>query len=117
MNAQLSLLDSDEGQLLAIQGLNRAVTKADKDYTDWSTRCWKWFLVWLGKKPVGHHFMIESFRSDALAWGKIEEPQSQRAFGFLSKRAVKMNLISAAGTAKTKSKGSHSTPANVWRKL
>lgn len=114
---QLTILDSDEGQLLATEGLTRAVTKADKDYTDWSSRCWNLFLRWLGKKPVGFKFMIESFRIDALAWGKIEEPQSQRAFGFLSKRSVKMNLITAAGTAKTKSKGSHSTPANVWRKL
>lgn len=114
MNTQLTILS---GEQLATQGLQNAVNKADHDYTNWSERCWQWFIKWLSKKPTGHHFLIEDYRRDVLAWNKIEKPNSDRAFGFISKRAVKMNLITSAGTAKTKSKGSHSTPANVWRKL
>lgn len=110
-------LNAFEGQALATEGLNRAVTKADNDHPQWSERCWQWFLVWFGKKQKGSEFMIETFRRDVLAWGKIEKPNSDRAFGFISKRAVKEGLIVGAGTAKTKSKDSHGTPANVWRKL
>lgn len=110
-------LNAFEGQALATEGLNRAVTKADNDHPQWSDRCWNLFLRWLGKKQQGHHFLIEDFRIDVFLFRKIEEPQSNRAFGFISKRAVKEGLIVGAGTAKTKSKGSHSTPANVWRKL
>lgn len=112
---QLSILD--EGQALAEEGLARAVTKANNDHPEWSERCWNLFLRWLGKKPVGYHFLIEEFRILAIEWKKIEEPNSNTAFGFVSKRAVKMKIIEGVGTAKTKSKGSHSTPANVWRKL
>lgn len=114
MSSNLNIL---EGERLSDVGLQMAVNKADRDYTDWSERCWQLFLKWLGKKPVGYQFLVEEFRIAALEWKKIEKPNSDRAFGFISKRAVKMNLIISAGTAKTKSKGSHSTPANVWRKL
>lgn len=114
---QLSILDSDEGSLLATEGLTRAVNKADKDYTDWSDRCWNLFLRWLGKKPVGYKFMVEDFRSDLVKHNMIEMPNSNRAFGFISKRAVNLRLIVSAGKAKTKSSKSHQANAEVWQKI
>lgn len=99
------------------KGLARAVEKADRDYTDWSDRCWELFLKWLGKKQTGRHFQVEEFRRDCMLWGKIEEPQSNRAFGFISKRAVKMNLIVSVGKAKTKSKTGHGCNSEVWMKI
>lgn len=114
MNTQLLI---SEGDKLATQGLTRAVSKADHDYTDWSDRCWQLFLKWLGKKPVGYHFQVEEFRQDCMKWGKIEEPASNRAFGFISKRALSQRLIVSAGKAKTKSSKSHSANAEVWRKI
>lgn len=114
MNQQITILSGDQ---LATQGLQRAVTKADNDYTDWSDRCWDLFLKWLGKKPVGFHFLVEDFRNDLLTWNKIEAPENNRVFGFISRRAVSQRLIVSAGKAKTKSSKSHSANAEVWRKI
>lgn len=109
--------NTTQGEILATEGLNRSVTKADRDYSDWSIRCWQLFLKWLSKKPVGYHFLVEEFRRDCLTWNKIEEPASNRAFGFISRRALSMKLIESAGKAKTKSVKSHSANAEVWRKI
>lgn len=99
------------------KGLTRAVEKADRDYKDWSDRCWHWFLIWLAKKPTGFHFQIEDYRIVVLTWKKIEEPPSNRAFGFISKRAVKQELIVSVGKAKTKSKTGHGCNSEVWMKI
>lgn len=112
---QLSILD--EGQALATEGLNRAVTKANNDHPEWSDRCWQWFLKWLAKKSVGYEFLVEQFRNDVLAWGKIEKPNSATAFGFIAKRAKAQRLIVSAGKANTKSVKSHSANAEVWVKV
>lgn len=117
MKEQLNILDVIEAERRADEGLERSVNKADRDNKDWSDRCWDLFKKWLSKKQPGFHFMIEEFRNDCFKWGKIEKPNSNTAFGFLSKRAEKQNLITGAGTAKTKSINSHGTPANVWIKV
>jgi hypothetical protein len=110
-------LNITEAEQAATEGLTRSVEKADRDYSGWSERCWQLFLKWLSKKQVGFHFQVEEFRSDLMAWNKIEEPNSNRAFGFISKRALNQRLIVSAGKAKTKSKTSHSANAEVWRKI
>lgn len=114
MSSNLNIL---EGEKLAEVGLQRAVTKANHDYTNWSERCWHLFLKWLGKKPVGYQFLVEEFRNDLLTWNKIEAPENNRVFGFISRRAVSQKLIVSAGKAKTKSSKSHAANAEVWRKI
>src|SRR5688572_12683848 len=111
---QLNITESEQA---ATEGLARAVEKANRDYSDWSERCWQLFLKWLSKKQVGFHFQVEEFRADLMTWNKIEEPQSNRAFGFVSKRALSQRLIVSAGKAKTKSKTAHGANSEVWRKL
>lgn len=115
----MNLLDPIQGEALATEGLARAVNKADRDHPDWSERCWNLFLRWLGKKPVGFHFMVEMFREDLVKHNMIEMPHSNRAFGFISRRAtsVTYNLIESAGKAKTKSKTGHRCNAEVWKKI
>lgn len=114
---QLSLLNQPQGSVLADEGLTKAVDKADRDHPEWSERCWQLFLRWLSKKQPGHHFLIEDFRNDCMKWEMIEEPNSNRAFGFISKRAVNQKLIVSAGKAKTKSSRGHGANAEVWSKI
>lgn len=114
---QLNILDVIEAERRADEGLNRSLNKADFDYPQWRERCWQLFLKWLDKKPVDFFFMVETFREDCIKWNKIEMPQSSRAFGFISRRAVSQNLIRSAGKAKTKSVKSHSANAEVWQKV
>jgi hypothetical protein len=106
-----------EGEIAAMQGLTRAVSKADRDHPSWSDRCWNLFQKWLSKKQVGFHFQIEDFRIDLYKFDKIEKPNSDRAFGFISKRASGMNLIKSVGKAKTKAKSAHRANSEVWVKL
>src|SRR5687768_14866655 len=107
-------LNFTDAEILATEGITRAVNKANRDYSDWSERCWQLFLKWLSKKQVGFHFQVEEFRFDCEKWGKIEEPGSKRAFGFISKRALNQRLIVSAGKAKTKSKTAHGANSEVW---
>lgn len=106
-----------EAQRLAVEGLDRAVKKADSDHPDWSTRCWALFLRWIGKKPVGFKFQVENFRQDLYKYNMIEKPQSDRAYGFISRRAVSQGLVVSTGKAKTSSTTAHSANAEVWMKI
>lgn len=110
-------LDIIQAEKKRDEGIKNAVTKADFDNKDWSVRCWELFLKWLGKKEPGFHFMIENFRDDVYKWGKLEKPNSDRAYGFLSRRAGSQKLIRSAGKAKTKSTSSHRANAEVWVKI
>jgi hypothetical protein len=108
--------DAQRGEELARAGMELAVETANAEHPKWSERCWKLFWQWLNKKPRYHEFMIEDFRQDLYKYDLIEKPKSDRAYGFLSKRAVKQGLIMHAGTAKVKNSNAHGTPANVWVK-
>lgn len=110
------VFDMVEGKRLAEQGLERAVMKADDMVIGWSERCWQLFWQWLNRKPRYFEFMVEDFRAYCYHYDLIEKPNSERAFGMLSVKAVKLNIIEFAGTRKVKNKKAHSTPANVWRK-
>ena len=113
---QGSLFDTD-GETLATAGMELAKETADKKVKDWSKLCWQLFLVWLRRRQRYHEFMIEDFRLYLYKYDLIEKPPSERAFGFISKRALKYGWIEHSGrTAKVKNKLAHATPANVWRK-
>jgi hypothetical protein len=106
--------DFERSQKLGEIGLYVAVNNAGPD---WSERCWELFKRWISKKPVGFEFQVERFRADLYKFNMIEKPPSERAFGFISKRAVKEGLIECAGTGKCANVKAHSTPVNKWRKI
>lgn len=117
LNKQLNIFDQPaDGARLAEVGLELAVETADKASVKWSERCWMLFYQWLNKKPRYFEFMIEDFREYLDKYDLLETPPSKRAFGFISKRAIKRELIVHAGIARVKNPGAHATPANVWRK-
>lgn len=121
MSTQLSILSilakEGEGILLARRGLNLAVEKADRDNEGWSEKCYNLFLEWLKEKPVGFTFMVESFRNHIERNMKIETPHSRRAYGMVSKRALKDQLIKYFDTRPVKNATAHSARATVWIKL
>jgi hypothetical protein len=111
-----SLFDQSTGETLATAGMELARETADKKVKDWSKLCWQLFLVWIRRMPRYHEFMMEDFRNYLYQYDLIERPPSERAFGFISRRASKENWIGHAGIAKVKNKKAHATPANVWFK-
>lgn len=116
MYKQLDIFDQKAGENLARIGMELAVETANAEHPKWSERCWQLFYQWLNKKPRYHQFMIEDFRIDLYRYDLIEKPKSDRAFGFLTGKAVRRGLIESCGTQKVKNRKAHATPAGLWRK-
>lgn len=116
MKTNLPSLFESSGETLAIAGMTVAKENADRVVVGWSDRCWQLFYHWLNRKPRYFEFMIEDFRKYLKDYDLLEDPPSLRAFGFLSKRALKREIIGHAGTGKVKNIKAHSTPVNVWFK-
>lgn len=117
MFKQLDIFDQAAGERLAVAGMELAVETANGEHPKWSERCWQLFYQWLNKKPRYYEFMIEDFRKYLYDYDLIERPKSDRAFGFISVKAVKMNLISFSKMERVKNKKAHATPASVWMKI
>lgn len=107
----------ETGTDLRDQGIERAVSHAERIDPGWKEKVWDLFKRWIAKKEVGYKFLIEDFRRDVEKFGKIESPPSNRAFGFVSVRAAKQNLIIQVGTQKVKNKKAHRANSACWQKL
>lgn len=118
MSYQQTILNFDQaaGEHLAKVGMELAVETANAEHPKWSDRCWQLFFQWLNKKPRYYEFMIEDFRKYVDEYGLLKKPKSERAYGFLSGKALRRGLIEFSKTAKVKNRKAHATPANVWRK-
>lgn len=119
MFKQLDIFDQPAscGEHLANVGMQLAVDHADQKVKSWSQRCWQLFLWWLRRNVKhGTTFMIEDFREYVKKMDLLEEPPSNRAFGFLSKVANEGGWIEYAGTGKVKNRKAHSARASLWRK-
>lgn len=117
MFTQLNIFDKAAGERLAVAGMQLAVETANAEHPKWSERCWQLFYQWLNKKPRYYQFMIEDFRKYLYDYDLIERPKTDRAFGFLSGKAVREGLIQSAGTRKVSNKKAHATPAGLWVKI
>lgn len=113
---QLDIFNQDEGKRLADAGLSLAVETANREHTGWSDRCWNLFYQWLNNKPRYFEFMIEDFREYLSIYGLLEMPKSNRAFGFISKRALKHELIEFGKITNVKNPKAHCARATTWRK-
>jgi hypothetical protein len=115
-NIQADLFSQSTGESLAIAGMTLAKESADQKVKGWSKHVWQLFLVWLRRRPRFSEFMMEDFVKYLEGYDLIEEPFTNRAYGFISRRANKDGYIGHAGFAKVKDKKSHSRPGNVWYK-
>lgn len=96
--------DLKAGESLAEVGCQLAVETANSEHPKWSERCWQLFVFWLNKKPRYFEFMIEDFRDYVYRYDLIERPKSERAFGFLSGKGLKRELILFLKMDKVKNK-------------
>lgn len=113
---QPDLFSQSTGESLAVAGMTLAKESADNNVPGWSDRCWQLFWHWLNRKPPYYQFMLEQFRAYVYKMDLIEPPPSERAFAFLTKRALKKDLIGFVKTDKVKNRKAHSANANVWFK-
>lgn len=105
-------LNEKEARRLRDEGIDRAVTKADKESPRWSDRAYKLFVE---KFLLNHNgpFMGEDFRS-YCALMDFDSPHSNRAFGGIFLRARHAGIIRSLGKKETRSKKSHRANAEVW---
>jgi len=108
---------AEEGEALAMQGLQRATDKADKDSPGWKERCYSLFKEWINLKPAYFEFMTEDFRNHLERNAKIETPNSKTAYGFIPLKALREGLIERWGYGKVSNKAAHAANASVWRKI
>jgi hypothetical protein len=115
MGFQLSIFDERLASDFAEAGLSLAIESAERKQKDWKRIVWQHFLLWLRrKKRFSDEFMIEDFRKYLEDYDLVEMPPSLRAFGFISKKAVREGWIIFAGIKKCKNVKAHATPVNVW---
>lgn len=107
----------ERGQHLAEVGMNLAVETANAEHNGWSDRCWSLFIEWLKVKPSGFLFMIENFRQYIYEYDLLERPRSERAFAFISKRAIKEGLVLYGGIQSVTNARAHSAKASIWIKV
>ena len=108
-------LNEKEARRLKNEGIDRAVTKADKDNPGWSERAYQFFVnkfLLIKNGP----FMAEEFRS-YCALMDFTLPDNARAFGGVIKRAAANGIIERVGFQNTKNKKAHLTPATLWRQV
>lgn len=115
--SQGDLFDQQRGEELAESGLSLAVENAERKEKDWKKKVWQLFLLWLRrKKRYQDEIMIWEFRKYLKDYDLMEFPKgvSERAFGFISKRAKKEGWIIYAGSGKTKGEKAHNCIAGKW---
>lgn len=106
----MNQLDLFTAEANANKGISRAIDNAGDI---WKERVKYLFKTYLSTQR--EPFLIEDFR----AWckGKIDQPPSNRAFGFVPRFGKSTGLIKFVGYRKTKNPKANGTPASVWQAL
>lgn len=94
------------------EGMMRAETKANKDHEGWSEKALEFLKGYAGRNPK---FMGEDVRF--AAQGVVPTPKSQRAWGSIFIKAVKLGWIHNKNCEyqKVKNVNAHSANASVWK--
>ena len=103
---QLSLKLRDEG-------IQRAVSNADRKVSDWSQNAFDLLRIYLVTRRES--FQCEDFRE--YCKDKLPDPPNNRAFGWIILRAKKEGLIRHVGYKAVSNPKAHLTPASVWARI
>lgn len=97
------------GEQLRDTGIQMAVDHAGDN---WKETTWNLFKEFL--KDQKEPFLIEEFRSFCAMKDNYQFPPSNRAYGFISVKAVKNGLIKQIGTKKVSNNKAHCANAALW---
>lgn len=112
MNTQTSL---DFGRQRRDDGMNRAVTHANKIHSDWSDKAYAYLIQFVASRKPGETFLTEDIREDAGT--VVPEPPSLRSWGAITMRAAREGLIVKVGHRAVKNKNANMAYASVWRRV
>lgn len=107
---------SDLGTYLKEEGIQTAVSNADRKIPGWSIMAMKLFVEFLQASPkIGDGtFMTEDVRAYALAKG-LPNPPSKRAWGSIIVKAKKNRIIKFVGYDQVNNPKAHRANAARWR--
>ena len=98
------------GEQLRDQGIERAVTHADKEIPNWQETAFRFLRHYI---KTHKEFLAEDVRETSTF--EVPEPPSNRAWGAVMVRAVKEGLIEKNGYKKVSNPLAHKTPATLWK--
>lgn len=94
------------------EGIERAVSHANKKVSQWSAKALSLLKIYLITHRLA--FQCEDFRNWCV--GKLQEPPSLRAFGGVIQTAKREKIIKHVGYKAVSNPKAHLTPASIWLK-
>jgi hypothetical protein len=105
-------LSMDLSKKLKEDGMQRAVDHANTVTTGWSEKAFDFLKGYIAINPL---FMTEDVRY--ASQGIVPSPPSQRAWGYVIRRAVQEGLIFRHDIKPVKNIKAHRANASVWKSL
>ena len=102
---------SQLGETLKQQGMERSITSADNKIEDWSVSAFNFLMAFLAESEG--EFMAEDVREYAKSRG-LEDPPSKRAWGSIIIKAKKQGLIGFVRLSQVSNPKAHRANASVW---
>ena len=100
--------EQHKARQLAEDGIQRAVDHADRKKKNWSALAYMSFLYY-----AKYHKTFQT--EDVRRWAEhLPSPPDNRAWGAITRRAVKAGIIKRVGYAPVKSPNCHMAPMAVW---
>jgi len=105
------MTDTKTTQEMAVDGMTQAVEHADQEEPGWSERAYQMLVGY-----AAHHkeFMTENVRVWATDNG-LPKPPTDRAWGAVTLRAARADLIVCVGYRKTSVPPAHAAPRSLWQ--
>jgi hypothetical protein len=94
------------------EGIELAVTKADKDIDGWSDDAYQALVYFATAVGIGHRFLAEDVRAFADFKMLVIKPENERAWGAVMRKAASNGLIQKVGYQLAKS--SNLSPKCQW---
>lgn len=94
------------------EGINKAITNADKVHESWSQKAYNLLITYIQRQD--RPWLAEKFREDTKYL--LPAPPSKRAFGAIIVKAVKAGLIKRVGYEQVTNPKAHRATASLWIK-
>ena len=109
-------IEESTGEELRDAGIKKAIESAETIVENWSEKAYAMFVQYT-KKVIKFRtikaFMTEDFRKYCDDNG-LPKPASERAYGWVVRKACSEGLIKRVGYAPVQNPKAHCTPATIW---
>lgn len=114
MNTPTAPAGQAHGRTLADAGMAAALNHAERVAPAWGEVAFSAFKRYARSLPSGARFQCEDVRRWAMAEGLVDEPPSLRAWGPITKRAIRAGVVRHVGFASVDNPAAHCAPTAVY---